>query len=154
MAVAKPEIEHVESFTVAGIHTRTKNTDEVNPNTAKLHQLWERFFTVEIPNRKPDSFIYGVYSDYETDHNGLYTVTAGYEVTSDPSDNELSVKKIEKGDYLVFKNKGPMPQVIYETWQAIWRYFELNPDVVRAYKTDFEMCPNLEECCVFIGIKK
>lgn len=154
MSVSKPELVELDGFTVVGMQVRTKNADEFNPQTAKLHQLWERFFTTQIPNRKPTSPIYGVYSDYASDFNDFYTVTACVEVSSaQERGSQFNQINVQQGDYLVFKNSGPIPQAIYETWEAVWDYFKANPAVVRAYKTDFEVCAAPEQCEIYIGIK-
>ena len=34
----------VEETTIVGIAVRTKNSDEMNPETAQLPELWRRFF--------------------------------------------------------------------------------------------------------------
>ncbi len=155
MSVLKPELVELDGFTVVGMQVRTKNADEFNPQTAKLHQLWERFFKTQIPNRKPTSPIYGVYSDYASDFNEFYMVTAGVEVSSDQEHgSQFNPISVQQGDYLVFKNSGPIPQAIYQTWETIWDYFKANPAVVRAYKTDFEVCAVPEQCEIYIGIRK
>lgn len=155
MSLLKPELVQVDGFSVIGIQTRTKNVDELNPNTAKLHQLWEKFFKMEMPNYNPASPIYGVYSDYVSDCNDYYTVTASVELNADKvADNQFNAVNVKSGNYLVFKNSGPIPQAIYEAWEAIWAYFKSNPDVVRTYDTDFELCAEPEKCAIYIGVRK
>lgn len=155
MSVSKPELVELDGFTAMGLQVRTKNADEFNPQTAKIHQLWDSFFKTQIPNRKPTSPIYGVYSDYASDFNDFYTVTASVEVSSEQElEGQFKQISVQQGDYLVFKNTGPIPQAIFETWEAIWDYFKTNPAVVRAYNTDFEVCAAPEQCEIYIGINK
>jgi predicted transcriptional regulator YdeE len=154
MSVSKPELVKVDGFSVVGLQVRTKNADEFNPQTAKLHQLWEQFAKTQIPHRKPTSPMYGIYSNYASDFNDFYSVTASVEVNSDEEPGEAFKRvNVQQGDYLVFKNTGPIPQAIHETWAAIWDYFKANPAVARAYTTDFEVCAAPEQCEIYIGIK-
>ncbi|VEB37492.1 GyrI-like domain-containing protein [Legionella cherrii] len=147
----KPQQIKVEAFTVTGLSVRTKNADEFNSETAKLSKLWQKFYASPL-SIKSDSPIYGVYSAYESDHNGFYTVTAGV-ATPDPQITDFDKINIQKGNYLIFKNSGPMPKAIIEIWQAIWHYFDTQSTVARAYETDFEVYMEQEECAVYIGIK-
>ncbi|WP_392537211.1 GyrI-like domain-containing protein [Legionella sp. 227] len=148
----KPQQIKVEAFTVTGLSVRTKNADEFNSKTAKLPELWQRFYAspISIKSRSP---IYGVYSAYESDHNGFYTVTAGV-ATQDPQVNDFDKISIKKGNYLIFKNSGPMPKAIIEIWQAIWHYFDTQSTLARAYETDFEVYMEQEQCAVYIGIRE
>ena len=156
MTPINPQKMHIKSMTIAGITERTKNEDEFNPNTARLPRLWERFFSEnlsrEILQDNSNPLVYGVYSDYESDASGLYTVTAGVEVPHTPLSTQFSTIIVNEGDYLVFTNRGPMPNAIIETWQAVWQYFAENIAQKRAYKSDFEVYASSEECAVYIGI--
>ena len=143
-----------EPFRVAGISVRTSNRDEGVTETAKLGLLWGRFFSGNIadtiPHRVPDSPIYGVYSDYESDVNGRYTTTAGVRVdgSSASSDGE-----IEAGDYLVFEKKGAMPDIVVETWGEVWRFFDGEGTLRRKYATDFEEYRGPDEVAIHIGVQ-
>lgn len=148
-----PQLIKVEAFTVMGLSERTKNSNEFNPETAKLPALWKRFYESQIP-LNPVSSIYGVYSAYDADHNGAYTVTAGVATHNSVIADSFDKITIQEGDYLIFKNSGPMPKAIIEAWQAVWHYFDTQSSVSRAYKTDFEVYMGQEECAIYIGIKK
>lgn len=156
MTLINPQKMHMNSMTIAGITERTKNEDEFNPNTARLPRLWDRFFSEnlsrEILQGNSHPLVYGVYSSYESDASGLYTVTAGVEVPHDFLSTQFSTVIVTKGDYLVFTNRGAMPKAIIEAWQAVWQYFDKNTDQKRTYKTDFEGYISSEECAVYIGI--
>lgn len=154
MTVLIPELVKMDGFSIVGLKVRTKNENELNPETAQIHQLWEQFFTDKIMSQNPESSMYGVYSDYESDCNGLYTVTAGVQAKDDSVESTLSTVAVKEGEYLVFKNSGEIPQVIYETWQIIWAYFSSHPELTRAYDTDFELCSGANDCAIYIGIKK
>lgn len=116
MPVIHPTMKHFDSFTVTGLTVRTKNSDEFNQETAKLPDLWEQFY---VNNPTLNKTIFGVYSDYESDTNGFYNVTVG--AANDDESAEFKAIKINSGNYLVFQNKGPMPQVVIETWEPTFR---------------------------------
>ncbi len=153
----EPRLLHMDGFNVAGLSVKTANRDEFNPSTAKLSHLWQRFFTEgltdSIPHRLCDSPLFGVYSDYESDADGLYTVTAG--VKSSRSSNTLafSTVRVLSGHYLVFENKGVMPQAVIETWKRVWDYFASYPIAIRCFKTDFEMYQGGGDVAIYIGVE-
>ncbi len=78
------KLKTVKPFTVAGLQVRTRNTDEQRLDTARIAPMWQQFFTEElfdkIPARQSESFVYGVYSNYESDATGHFDVTAGVQV--------------------------------------------------------------------------
>ena len=132
------------------INTNNKNAQNTIP------KLWNEFFTnnivSKIEHKKSDSFIYGVYSDYESDMNGNYTVTAGVEI------NRKDIKKynsilIKKGKYILFEQEGLTPDIIRNTWIKIWEYFEENKDIKRRYLSDFEVYEGDKGIKIYIGIK-
>ena len=155
----KPTPKQVEGFRVAGISVRTNNRDEASPGTGKLGALWGRFFqegiAAQIPNQVSGSAIYGVYSDYESDVNGAYTVTAGMQVNPDVggADGFTSVN-VAGGEYLVFEGKGPMPQVVIDTWMAVWEHFTNNSEHQRAYTTDFEVYSGMDQVAIHIAVDR
>ena len=148
MPVIHPTMKHIDSFTVTGLTVRTKNSDEFNQETAKLPNLWEQFY---VNNPTPNTTIFGVYSDYESDANGFYNVTVG--ATNDNQSAELNAVKINSGNYLVFQTKGPMPQAVIETWERIWDYFTEESAHQRCFMTDFEAYSNGDEVAIYIGVK-
>lgn len=144
----QPVIKHVDSFTVHGLTVRTQNSDEMQAKTAKLPKLWEEFYA---SNPSPEKVTYGIYSDYESDANGQYTVTVGVDPESQSS--TLQTVEINAGNYLVFQAKGPMPQTVINTWQHIWDYFNKDPKHKRCYRTDFEAYLGEDEVAIYIGIE-
>lgn len=150
-----PEKVTLEEKLIVGISVRTNNSDEQSPVTGKLMKLWGNFFKNDlmskISDQKENSPMFGVYASYESDFNGDYTVTAGVEVTSSSTDSEYAVVKIESGDYLLFSNKGEMPNVVVDTWKEIWEYFSEN-NIKRKYSTDFELYKSQDEVEVYISV--
>ena len=149
-------VEEIEEKIIYGISTRTKNSNEMNPETAKIGAIWQKFdSTVEV-NYKDGERVYGVYYNYQSDANGEFDVLAGYETPND----KLDKVTIEKGKYLVFNktfektDDNTRIQAIIETWGRIWEYFS-NEDsqYERAYQTDFEYYKGQNEIEIYISIK-
>ncbi len=149
MPTTDPIMKHVDSFTVTGRTVRTKNSDEFNPDSAKLSNLWQQFYS---SNPSPNTTIFGVYSGYESDANGSYDVTAG--VLNTNQRVALSAVAINSGNYLVFQSKGQMPQTVIETWKRVWDYFNVNSPYLRCFMTDFEAYKNGDEVAIYIGVKQ
>lgn len=149
MNLLKPKLTHVQDFIISGPSIRTNNKNEGDVQTAKIPQLWQEFHAQHSVRKEPNSFIFGVYSEYESDVNGDYTVTAGIEVHKQDSSSFV----VQKGNYLIFENQGSLPAAIIETWQTIWSYFNLQSQFTRTYLTDFEVYRGPEECAVYIGVK-
>ncbi|MEI7049104.1 GyrI-like domain-containing protein [Pseudomonas koreensis] len=147
--------QQIDAFTVAGLHVRTTNAAEHQPETAKIGPMWGRFFGEElaesIPGKSAHSPIYGVYSAYESDASGAFDVTAGVAVNASVKDFE-SVR-IEAGEYLVFEAQGPLPDAVISTWGKIWDFFAANPQIQRRYATDFEAYTGPESVSVYIGVR-
>ncbi len=125
-----------------GVTVRTRNADEMNPATARIPTLWQRFYrdgiAQHIPARQDQDGAYGVYFDYAGERHGDYSVLAGCTVDVSARRDGLHTVVTTHADYLVFPAQGPMPQAIVETWQRIGDYFERNPTPTRAYTVDFE----------------
>ena len=149
-----PNIKKVEvqSKTIKGLQVRTKNADEMNPETQQIAPLWGRFFSEIMPTLEPTPPpLYGVYSSYASDAEGEYNLLVGAKELDE--DGELVSVKIEDGRYLVFPAKGELPQSIMDAWERVWAYFE-DPsiDERRAYETDFELYKSATEAEIYIGV--
>ncbi|MCU1761579.1 GyrI-like domain-containing protein [Pseudomonas sp. 14P_8.1_Bac3] len=145
---------YVAAFSVAGLKVRTFNHAEQSAESAKIGPMWGRFYSeglaARIGSGPPASAIYGVYSGYESDASGAFDVTAGVAVvTAVPG---FQTVRVEGGEYLVFESTGPMPDVIVQTWQRIWSYFEANPQIKRRFVTDFEAYTGPDAVAVHIGL--
>lgn len=141
-----PTVKKVERFIVTGFSVKTQNKDEFNENTAKIPCLWQKFHTSELAH---NASVFGVYSSYDSDANGYYTVTAGVE-TSNP---QLEHVIVQAGDYLVFQNKGLMPATVVETWVQVWKFFETHPEYRRNFISDFEAYTGPDQITIYIGLK-
>jgi predicted transcriptional regulator YdeE len=135
---ARAEIE------VIGIEVRTTNREEMDPATARIGRLWERYFgddvAARVPNRKPGGALLAVYTRYESDHTGAYSLIVGPEVTSLAVIPEgMTGATVLAARYRVFTARGPMPGALIETWGRIWGYFPTAAGEERAYTTDYEV---------------
>ena len=149
-------VEEIEERIIYGISTRTKNSNEINPKTAKIGTIWQKFDTKVEVNYKDGERVYGIYYNYESDANGEFDVLAGYE----KSNEDLDRITIKKGKYLVFHktlketDDNTRIQGIIETWGKIWEYFSNeNSQYKRVYKTDFEHYKEKDEIEIYISIE-
>ena len=149
------KVIEVDEKQIYGISTRTINANEMNPETAKIGKLWEKFDNEVSVNYQGGERVYGVYYDYESDANGEFNVLAGTE----KADSSLEKVTIQKGKYFVFEGKATSPddnarvQVVVDTWREVWRYFNNEEsEYKRAYKTDFEHYKNQTDIHIYISI--
>ena len=138
----QPSLKQVSPFSVVGTSVRTSNSDEMNATTSQLAGLWDYFYArnikERIAHREPDSPIYSVYSEYESDRHGRYTTTVGVRVTEPNADHGHTEVAIAGGEYLVFERNGKVPEVVIQLWEEIWKHFETDEEFRRIYETDFE----------------
>ncbi|WP_340033995.1 GyrI-like domain-containing protein [Paenibacillus sp. FSL E2-0202] len=145
-------------MTLAGVSIRTTNEAEMGPDGG-LSQLWETYFQSNIAGQiatvNPE-YIYALYTDYESDASGAYTVVIGHEVAEERhlegsqleegelEENELvesqfTYAAVPESKYMVFKTKkGPVFEVVAQAWGEIWAYFKESGEV-RTYTGDFEI---------------
>lgn len=145
--MTEPTLKQFEGLKIYGFHTRTQNSDEFNEKTAKIPIIWQDLYATPWVH---ETEIYGVYSNYESDANGFYTVTAG--VPDAQNKTDLYEIIIPSGDYLVFEAEGPMPESVIKTWQQIWTYFTNTTIYQRNFLTDFEWYTGKDTVAVYIGI--
>lgn len=150
----QPMLVSVQPFVVSGLAVRTVNRDEADPSRAKLPGLWGQFYgqhlSDKISNRTVNSLVYGVYSDYESDASGPYTVTAGVSVSVPAPD--YSSAPVRAGQYLVFESRGAMPQAVVDGWSAVWQYFEQPRKWRRLFVTDYEEYREPDRVAIFISV--
>ena len=147
----EPLRKYHDAVSVAGLFARTTNADEANPATGRIPALWGRFFAENVmgatPHRDPAEMRnFGVYSNYESNAQGAFDVTAGVAVT------EGATVQIESGNYLVFEANGPMPHAVVAAWAAAWQYFEGHPEIKRRYVSDFEAYTSPISATVHVGV--
>ena len=150
----------LDSTKLAGISVRTNNNNESDPAKSKIMPLYKKFFDEkieeQIPNKINDEHFMGVYTDYESDYNGDYTLIIAKEVNDfENLPQGFDKKDVAAGKYLKFTNEGEMPAIVIETWKYIWNYFNSSEKYERAYTTDFEKYNKtvFNKVEIFIAIK-
>ena len=147
------KVEMLDSFTATGLAVRTTNKKEMDATTATIGVLWQQFSTQVVPKLSEESNVYGVYTNYDSDHTGEFDVIACSDDISTEQLPESTTVSINSGKYLSFSGEGEMPQVVIELWQQIWAYF-MSPDCPhqRAFTTDFEHYTSDDAATVYIAI--
>jgi len=150
------EVVVIEEKVIYGISVRTKNADEINPQTAKIGSLWQKFDSQVDVNYEGGERVYSVYSNYESDMNGSFDVLAGYDGLGDEKLKKLVIKT---GKYLVFKEEASAAtdiarvEAVIKTWGSVWEYFlDENSEYKRAYTKDFEFYKDATHIEIYIAI--
>jgi len=139
-SIIMPEIKLV------GISVRTSNEQELDKMKGNIFPCVKQYFhgglAEKIPNRKKPGTTFCAYTDYETDYTGKYTYFIGEEVSSFDTSLPEGFQKlvIPKQQYVKFTTKpAPMPDVIVNAWNEIWKMSAKQLGGQRGYKTDFEI---------------
>ena len=148
------KIVQLEAKQINGISIRTSNANEFNPKTAKIGGLHQKFDEEVSVNYQNGARVYAVYYNYESNHQGEYSVLAGADRIDSTQAENLETVLIPGGTYMVFEAKGEVPQVVIETWMKIWEYFSKeDSEYQRTYTTDFEFYKNQNEIEIYIAVK-
>ncbi len=159
----KPVIKERGDFRIVGIEVRTQNREEME-GEGKIGFLWERFYAEDIlgkiPHQIDSGTVLSLYTDYESDVDGEYSVVVGAEVTKvgELSDG-LVAKSVPRSKYAVFTSvKGAIPNIVIETWKHIYSLKEGQIGCDRAYRGDFEIYdgrvkdPNNAQIDIYLSI--
>ncbi len=123
--------------------------------------FWESFLSDRIvdriPNKKSDA-IMAVYTDYESDYKGAYTLIIGLPVLclTEIPDGMVGIT-IPEGKFSHIEVKGDVKTAIPEAWQSIWDDEKLEEQ--RAYTFDYEVYderavdPNNAIVDIFLALK-
>ncbi len=136
---------YIDGFVINGPSLRTNNIQEASAE-AKIPALWENFYTSQT---EPSAKVYGVYTNYESDATGEYTVYVGSKTNGD-KENTID---INSAIYLAFPANGEMPAAVIDAWKNIWEYFSKAQPYIRSFKTDFEEYSGPESAVIYIGIE-
>ena len=150
---------------LVGITTRTKNSYEFNPKTAKIGKTIDHYFSNSLNKKilrriKPET-TYCAYTEYESDENSEYTYFIGEEVDSfEQIDPMFTTLIIPSSNYAKFQSgPGKMPMVCIDAWQKIWQMSNYDLGGKRTYNVDFEVYDerakdyNNTILDIYIGIK-
>jgi predicted transcriptional regulator YdeE len=159
----KPAPAARDIFEVIGIQARTNNAAEFT-GYGEIPKLWQSLFTEGILSKIPDRVDQGVvavYTNYAGDANGDCIYILGSKVkpgTTAPTG--LVAITLPASRYLEFVTaKDPGEEVVPLTWQQIYTYFQNPANPPRAFKTDYEVYPEVSDPnaiqghIFFIGVK-
>lgn len=137
-----PTIVKLDEMRVAGLKIRTTNQEESAGN-GKIGGLWQQYYRDgypdNTPHRKEPGVVLGVYSQYESDETGAYSLLVGMEVEKGSEAPEgLTVMTLPAATYAVFTTRsGPVAEVVIEAWGQIWEWSRQMGNK-RTFIADFE----------------
>lgn len=136
-------IEVRPAMSIQGVGVRTTNEAEAGPQ-GKIPQLWDRYFQsgLQAQLSDKDQAIYALYTDYESDASGAYTLIIGNRIDEDvavaASSEELQQASVPEAKYMVFRTRcGPLMEIVPQVWYEIWSYFQQSTEK-RTYTGDYE----------------
>lgn len=147
------EIIDLPKKIIAGCSARTNNS---SPDmSAVIGGVWQKFYSddvyANIPYKLNEKAL-GIYTDYENNENGDYTVMAGCEVSQKDITGNFEVCTIPAGKYAKFVIRGHMQKAVADFWQELW-----NMKLDRSYVCDFEEYQNssIDDCeiHIYIGLR-
>lgn len=138
-------IETRPAMSIQGIGVRTTNEEEAGPQ-GKIPRLWDSYFQRGMQGQISDNdqSIYALYTEYESDASGAYTVIIGSSIdegVATVADTNSGIQRqafVPESRYLVFRSRrGPVMEVVPQVWHEIWSYFEHAAER-RTYTGDYE----------------
>lgn len=124
-------------FKIIGISCRTTNKN--NQSQRDLGELWNQFYAAGIMEKIPaknSATVLSVYTDYESDFTGAYTVIIGVPVNSlEHIPAGLTGREFGPENFRKFIARGKMPDAVVNTWMEIWQN---DQELRRKYSYDFE----------------
>lgn len=149
------EIVKLEEKKAAGLTARTNNQ---SPDMgAVIGGLWNRFYSegiyTSIPG-KANGKALGIYTEYEGNEKGDYSIVVACEVEGEQELPEgIVIKTIPAGSYAKFIVRGDMHEAVAKGWEEIWKM-----DLPRAFSCDFEEYQNDDmedaEIHIYVGLKE
>ncbi len=141
------EIQELKGMTIQGTSTRTDNQEGM----IIIPQLWEAFFKddvlSQIENKTENTSLFAVYTEYESDENGMYSFVIGAEIRSPNDSKNMNIIKVPSGKYAVFT--APSKEKVINAWQAVWQ-----SNLDRSFMADFEQYDFTTDMVkIFVGLK-
>lgn len=146
------KVIELEEKLVSGIKVRTNNFSENIYEV--ISGLWEKFYseTYNKIENKVNGRSLGIYTEYENDEKGDYTMMTACEISSSDKNNDMIIKKIPAGKYAVFTIRGDVRTEVGKFWEQLWK-MKLDRTFICDYE---EYCEGTMEDClinIYIGIK-
>jgi predicted transcriptional regulator YdeE len=138
--ISKPQIKLV------GVSVKTSYKQELDKMESAIFPCVKRYFHEKLADKilhriKPGT-TFCVYTDYESDYKGSYTYFIGEEVLlfDDQLSTEFQTLLIPMQQYAKFTTApAPMPDVIVNAWNYIWKMSASELGGERQYNVDFEI---------------
>lgn len=135
---------------IVGVSTITSN--ELAQTENSIGKLWAHFLNINIKEMLESlasPSIFSVYSHYENDYHGKYTVTIGYAVPDISNiPRGLSIVIIPAGNYKKFESQNNSPEAIVDVWKTIW---STDPNELhRNFIADFEEY-HADDVSIYVG---
>lgn len=149
------EIVSLEEKTIVGFSARTNNA---SPEMGEvIGGLWRKLYSENgcaLLDGRVNGKAVGVYTDYDNNHTGDYTVIAACEVSQAQNIPEhMTVRKIPAGKYAKFVVKGNMLTAVSDFWRKLW-----DMDLNRTFVCDFEEYQNADfdnaEIHIYISVNE
>jgi predicted transcriptional regulator YdeE len=153
-----PEVVERPATRVVGLAIRTTNAAEADPATARIPGLWRRVLEQGvldgISGRTSPGVLAAVYTAYDSDERGRYTLMVGAEVYADaPTPPGLTTVAVPAARTLRFAARGPMPAALVATWGRVWSTFAGPDGPRRAFTCDLERHTGPEAADIYVAIR-
>ena len=140
----------IEEFNVTGLSVRTKN--EEGKAQKDIADLFGKLIGEDLLDKIPGKLtyeIYCVYTDYESDCNGEYTVIVGCK-TENLKDipQGFTGVTIPKNSYRHYKIAGGGNENVAQAWKEIWA-----DGADRTYAADFDVYGENPDVDIYVSVK-
>jgi predicted transcriptional regulator YdeE len=129
--------EQLADIVVIGLAVRTSFAGAATDIPALWQRVMREGSIEKVPRRAGDTNVYALYTDYESDYRGAYTMIIGVAVEADaatPAGMQLAV--IPAGAYATVRAEGPPQEAIWGAWHFFWEEWPQRSE--RRYAADFE----------------
>ena len=131
------ELVQVENKKFIGMELRTSN--DKGKGDIEIPKHWSLFVEKELwtkVHNKVSEKIYALYTKYENDHTGPYSLIIAYEVRDFPEVLAEDLVKIDSpaSSYKKYTISGAFPEKLITQWQDLW-----SSNMQRKFTVDFEL---------------
>lgn len=138
MIISKDIVQY-SAFNIIGIQVRTNNNEAVTTVPTLWQQWHNNNIFHKIPNKINTTEYFAVYTDYESDEHGDYTLIIGAQVDSLSDIPQGCIGRfIPAASYVKLGVAGVVPVCIIKAWHSIW---STEFSYERAFTYDFEVYP-------------
>lgn len=129
--------EQLADIVVIGLGVRTSLAGAATDIPALWQRVMQEGSLEKVPRRADDANVYAIYTDYESDYRGAYTMIIGVAVDPEaPTPAGMQRVVIPAGDYAVVRAEGTPQEAIWGAWRFFWEEWPQRSE--RRYAADFE----------------